>query len=232
MYLSQINIKHVVALLFIGSAILLFSCKSEETDQSEGSTQDMMTLNSENLTIINSKEGNKSYKFTTPLLERYELAKEPYTEFRKGIYIEKYNDTTHNVESMLTANYAILLERLELWEAKGNVIGRNSEGNRIETEQLFWDQKSGRIYSNVDSKVTTPTGDTIIGEGFESNDTFTDFTFRKVKGNVTVDIEPKSDTLKPREREKVAQDSTKTETQGKDVLPTIREGEAVARPKK
>mgnify|MGYP002275353359 CR=1 FL=1 len=107
-----------------------------------------MTQQSEDLTVILSRNGNLTYRFTTPLLERYEYALEPYTEFRKGIHIETYNDSTHQVESSLTANYAILLEKQQLWEAKGNVRGHNAGGNQLETEQLFWNQKSKLVYSS------------------------------------------------------------------------------------
>ncbi|MFQ8804779.1 MAG: hypothetical protein ACLR8Y_06200 [Alistipes indistinctus] len=46
--------------------------------------QNMMTQQSENLRLVYSQNGNLSYRFETPLLERYELAREPYMEFRKG----------------------------------------------------------------------------------------------------------------------------------------------------
>ena len=140
--------------------------------------------------FVYSQNGNLSYRFETPLLERYELAREPYMEFRKGVKVETYNDTTHLVESTLTANYAIFLENQQLWEAKGNVVATNAQGQKLETEQLFWNQKSKRIYSNVDSKVTQKDG-VILGEGFESDEQFQDFIFRRPKGKVAVDTAPK-----------------------------------------
>ena len=189
-----------VALLFLAGAILLFGCKGKKSAKEED-VQNMMTQQSENLRLVYSQNGNLSYRFETPLLERYELAREPYMEFRKGVKVETYNDTTHLVESTLTANYAIFLENQQLWEAKGNVVATNAQGQKLETEQLFWNQKSKRIYSNVDSKVTQKDG-VILGEGFESDEQFQDFIFRRPKG-------------------KVAGSS----------LPVIREGEAVAKPK-
>lgn len=137
-----------VALLFLAGAILLFGCKGKKSAKEED-VQNMMTQQSENLRLVYSQNGNLSYRFETPLLERYELAREPYMEFRKGVKVETYNDTTHLVESTLTANYAIFLENQQLWEAKGNVVATNAQGQKLETEQLFWNQKSKRIYSNV-----------------------------------------------------------------------------------
>ena len=105
------TLRRAAALLLGGCAALLVSCDSKTSVANDDGVRNMMTQQSEDLTVILSRNGNLTYRFTTPLLERYEYALEPYTEFRKGIHIETYNDSTHQVESSLTANYAILLEK-------------------------------------------------------------------------------------------------------------------------
>ena len=114
----------------------------------------------------------------------------------------------------------IFLENQQLWEAKGNVVATNAQGQKLETEQLFWNQKSKRIYSNVDSKVTQKDG-VILGEGFESDEQFQDFIFRRPKGKVAVDSGPEGAGRFDRFGQAAAGSS----------LPVIREGEAVAKPK-
>jgi len=211
----------------------LSSCREKKTSSGDGDTRNMMTQQSENLTIIHSRNGNITYRFTTPLLERYENALEPYTEFRKGIHIERYNDSTHMIEATLIANYAIWLEKQELWEAKGNVVGNNADGNQLETEQLFWDQKAKRVYSNVDSKITQ-NDDVIYGDGFESDDRFEEFVVRKPKGKVTVDTTPNDLSDSTRTEDAPAAAAPKPEVPQSAPAadhPVIREGEAVARPK-
>ncbi|MEG2612021.1 MAG: hypothetical protein RR971_00825 [Alistipes sp.] len=74
-----------MALLLVGSATLLFSCKEELNEDTVAQDEAMMTEYSENLTVVKSQNGRKSYDFTTPLLEGYTLAKDPYREFRKGV---------------------------------------------------------------------------------------------------------------------------------------------------
>lgn len=211
------------ALLLGGCAALLVSCDSKTSVANDNGVRNMMTQQSEDLTVILSRNGNLTYRFTTPLLERYEYALEPYTEFRKGIHIETYNDSTHQVESSLTANYAILLEKQQLWEAKGNVRGHNAGGNQLETEQLFWNQKSKLVYSNVDSKITQNT-DVVYGDGFESDERFEEFVVRNPKGKVTVETAPnRSDTT-----EKAPEAAPKPDVPAD--VPVIREGEGVANP--
>lgn len=95
-----------------------------------------------------------------------------------------------------------MLEKQQLWEAKGNVRGHNAGGNQLETEQLFWNQKSKLVYSNVDSKITQNT-DVVYGDGFESDERFEEFVVRNPKGKVTVETAPnRSDTTgeSPRSR--------------------------------
>jgi len=170
----------------LGCVTLFFSCGQNKVPEED--TETLMTQQSDTLTMINSENGKKTYRFYTPLMERYELAKEPYMEFRQGIDVVTY-DSLGRIESTLVADYAINYEKQSLWEAKGNVVATNGEGQILETQQLFWNQKTQRIWSNVDSKITQG-NDVIIGEGFESDEKMDNFTFRKPKGKVTVDIAP------------------------------------------
>ena len=144
----------MVALSVMGSAILLFSCEREEAEDAAASEETMRTEYSENLSIVESKNGRRSYHFVTPLVEGYSLAREPYREFRKGVKITTYkDDSLSTVDAVLTANYAIYYENRKLWEAKGNVVVVKSDGKNLYTQQLFWNQQTKKIYSNVDSKI-------------------------------------------------------------------------------
>lgn len=185
------KIMNRVALMAL-SATCFISCGRNRPVQ-HPDPESLITMQSTNHTLINSVNGNLSYRAETPLLERYELAKQPYMEFRKGIHVITYNDSTHLMESEIVANYAKFIEPLELWEARGNVIAKNASGMILETEQLFWDQKLDRIYSNVDSKVTQEE-DVVIGIGFESNSKFDNYVVRKPKGQMMLDTEPNRDS--------------------------------------
>ena len=177
-----------VALLVMGSAILLFSCKSNQKGVEE-SLDAIKTEESENLTIVMSENGRKSYLFKTPLLEGYTLGRDPYREFRKGISITTYqDDSLTTVNAVLVANYAIYYEKRKLWEAKGDVVITKHDGTRLYTQQLFWNSITKRIYSNVDTKLVTAT-DEVIGEGFESDEEMNEPRFRRWKGRMQVDAE-------------------------------------------
>jgi len=169
---------------------LLSSCHKEEATLA-ADQQVRMTEYSENLSVITSENGQKSYHFTAPLMEGYTLAREPYREFRKGVRIVTYNkgDSLSTVDATLTANYAIYYEKRELWEAKGNVVIVKEDGKRLYTQQLFWNATTKRIYSNVDTRIVDGV-DNFIGEGFESDDELRKWKFRRMKGRMTVEVTP------------------------------------------
>lgn len=184
-----------VALLVMGSAILLFSCeKKPEADPV--AAESIMTEYSEHLSIVMSKNGRRSYHFKAPLVEGYTLAREPYREFRKGVTITTYkDDSLSTVDATLTANYAIYYETRELWEAKGDVVVEKSDGTELYTQQLFWNAKTGKIYSNVDTKILEgATGDVYSGESFESDESFKHWSFNRFSGAVHVDVSRESDS--------------------------------------
>ena len=182
----------MVALSVVGSAILLFSCEREEEPESEARIEMMMTEYSENLSVVMSQNGRRSYHFKTPLLEGYSLAREPYREFPKGVEMTTYkDDSLSSVDAVLTANYAIHYETRDLWEARGNVVVEKSDGKKLYTQQLFWNARTKKIYSNVDSKIVQNDGrDVFIGEGFESDEEFKDWRFRRMKGRMEVEVKP------------------------------------------
>ncbi|MBD9136438.1 MAG: LPS export ABC transporter periplasmic protein LptC [Alistipes shahii] len=186
----------MVALSVMGSAILLFSCERDEAEDAAASEETMRTEYSENLSIVESQNGRRSYHFVTPLVEGYSLAREPYREFRKGVKITTYkDDSLSTVDAVLTANYAIYYENRKLWEAKGNVVVVKSDGKNLYTQQLFWNQQTKKIYSNVDSKIVQNDGrDVFIGEGFESDEEFKDWRFRRMKGRMEVEMKQSADS--------------------------------------
>ncbi len=171
----------------------LYSCGGESTPFKEVSYETLMNEQSDSLEMIMSENGRTSYRFITPLVEGYTLAKEPYREFPKGVKIITYtSDSMKMVDAVLTSNYAIYYEDRKLWEAMGDVKIIKSDGKELYSQQLFWNAITQKIYSNVDTKIVdNTTGDTYIGEGFESDESMENWTFRRMKGRMGVDLTPR-----------------------------------------
>lgn len=170
-----------------------------------------MTESSENRTITMLENGARSYTFAAPLIEGYSLAKNPYKEFRRGIKLTTYtSDSLSLVDVIITSNYAIYYENQELWEAKGNVVihkHNRKDGDttvkdltEVYTQQLFWNAKTKKIYSNVDTKILQ--ADALhIGVGFEADDDLTNIHFRKYSSEVEFEVDEEARSNRSREHQ-------------------------------
>ncbi|MBQ8366965.1 MAG: LPS export ABC transporter periplasmic protein LptC [Alistipes sp.] len=233
----------VLALLLVGSASLLSSCDTKPA-ATLYDYETLMTESSENRTITMMENGKRSYSFTSPLMEGYSMASNPYQEFRRGIRMTTYTDSLSLIDATITANYAIYYERQRLWEAKGNVViikNNREEGDttvkdltEIYTQQLFWNATTKKIYSNVDTKVLQADG-WHFGVGFDADDDLKNIHFRKYSSEMEFDMsqpEPKdkttkeSDKAESKKEEKSDNSDTKRQTvPQKDISHTVGGGE-------
>ncbi|MBO7282852.1 MAG: LPS export ABC transporter periplasmic protein LptC [Alistipes sp.] len=233
----------VIALSVVGSATLLFSC-GNKTQIISYDNETLMTESSENRTITMMENGKRSYTFTSPLMEGYRLATNPYQEFRRGIEMTTYTDSLSLPEVTITANYAIYYERQKLWEAKGNVVvirRDREEGDttvkgltEVYTQQLFWNATTKKIYSNVDTKVLQADG-WHFGVGFDADDDLKNIHFRRYSSEIEFDVREseKSDTTKRKSLdERIKENKSASEKEGRKGMgaKTKRDGKANNRP--
>ena len=149
-------------------------------------TPNLPELTGHNYEIIQSDSGKVKVRLLAPEIIKFSKSENPYTAFPRGITAYFYDDSL-NIESVIEANYVIYYEEEGLWEAKNNVEARNlSNGNQLNTEHLFWDQKKKRIYSNTYSRIVNEDG-TFYGEnGFEASQDLTKWKLKGSKGTVKV----------------------------------------------
>ena len=122
-------------------------------------------------------------RLTTPRLDHYS-GERPYVELPEGLSLVFYNENL-KITSRLTANYAISYEDIGKLEARGDVVLINEIGEKLNTEHLIWEEKSNKIYSDEFVKITTA-DEILMGEGFESNQEFTNFKIKHIKGTISI----------------------------------------------
>lgn len=125
--------------------------------------------------------GRITSKLITPVMLDFSNRKEhPYNEFPSGIKIVSFESTADSVT--ITGNYALNYAKTYISEIKGNVVVVNhTDNSRLETEQLFWDEKNGYFISEKAFKLFRA-NDTIYGVGFESKDDLSKHLARKTTG--------------------------------------------------
>ena len=103
-----------------------------------------------------------------------------YWSFEKGVYLEKF-DENHVVDADIKADTAYYYDNDRLWELRGDVAIKNLKGERFNTELLFWDEKTQRVYSDRFIRIEQ-VDKVVTGEGFESNQSMTEYTIFKPGG--------------------------------------------------
>jgi len=116
-------------------------------------------------------------------LERF-LGEDPYLEMTNGVYVRFFNNLG-DVESELRSNYAISYENSDIMEAKENVIVVNKKGETLNTEHLIWEKKTEKIRTEEFVKITTE-DEVIFGHGLESNQDFSKYRIKKIKGTINL----------------------------------------------
>ena len=76
-------------------------------------------------------------------------------------------------------------KKVEIMEAKNNVVVVNEKGEQLNTEHLTWDKKQSLIYTKEFVKITTAE-EIIYGNGLESNQSFTKYKIKDIKGTINL----------------------------------------------
>lgn len=186
--------RKVMRLPLIGIALLsgffmLFpSCDMQEEKEKVEKmlTDTTFSEYAENIEMSFSDSGQLKAIMRAPVLERFP-GEEPYTIFHKGITGDFYG-SDGQVENTMTAKWGKSLDKEKLVELRNDVQLSNYKHERLNTDKLFWNQKTGKVYTDEFVKITSPT-DTIMGTGFEANQDFSEYRIFKVKGEISVDEE-------------------------------------------
>lgn len=160
------------------------ACKPNTAAEIEAvaSKEEQPSLIVNDLETIISDSGFIKYKVVTPELLEFDVKAEPYTEFPKGLTITSL-DKTLKMNAEIKGNYAKYLKKKKLWLLRNNVQAINYEGNIINTEELYWDMNTHKIYSDKFIKITSAK-EIITGVGFEGNEDFSKYKILNINGIV------------------------------------------------
>lgn len=136
-----------------------------------------------NVNMIYSEDAKPSIKILADKALRYNV-EVPYTEFNEGMIIYFY-DENGELESTLTANYGKMTDGSTDLLAQDDVVVINKAGEKLNTEHLIWDKEAELIKSEGFVKITTE-DEIIYGNGFESDDKFSNYTIFQIKGTVNI----------------------------------------------
>lgn len=178
--------KTISTVIFTSVFVLLQSCKNDNIEKIQVLTaSDNLPLEIGTNIILNyTDSGLVKAKVFAPMLERYDSEKSNQSIMKKGITAYFYNKDK-KITSYIKSKYAIRNDRLRTMTVKNEVIVVNIKGDTLRTESLIWDEKTNKINTNDNVKITTP-NEIIYGEGLESNTEFSQYKIFKITGILSI----------------------------------------------
>jgi LPS export ABC transporter protein LptC len=142
------------------------------------------TERADEVQIIYSKEGHTKAQLFTKTFNHIQNTIPTYIEMKNGLKVEFYDDTL-KVLSTLTSKYGKMFEDTGNVLVRDSVVVTNAKNEQLNTEELVWNEKLQKFYTEKFVKISTPT-QVIYGDGLESNQTFTQYKITNVKGIIGV----------------------------------------------
>ncbi|MDU1905955.1 MAG: LPS export ABC transporter periplasmic protein LptC [Dysgonomonas sp.] len=149
---------------------LLISCGGDNKDYITlpFDRETVPTLQDDSVTMLISDSGIIRYKVITKDWQAFDRASDPHWYFPQGIYVEQF-DTMFIKQASIKADTAWNYTNKRLWHLKGNVFMKNIREETFKTDELFWNEKEQKIYSDKYIEIYRPDKLTLQGIGFESN---------------------------------------------------------------
>ena len=189
-YINLINtINKTASTLLLAVLFFNLACTSNKPEDINAIEADQNTPSLElvDFETMISDSGKIKYHIITPLLLNYDKAEEPYKEYPKGGHIITY-DSIGGISAQIKCKYAIFKDKTQLWDLRNDVEAVNDEGVVFNTEQLFWDQKIGLLYTEKFIKITTK-DEIITGYGFTAKENLKEYRLNKMSGTISLDEE-------------------------------------------
>lgn len=178
----KINIRVPAFILLAG---ILFSCVNDlDTIKKVSYKPTDPDERTRDLHVIYNDSGYAKIEVNAKLAETF-TKPEPLIKFKDGIEVKFYGNNGE-VVSVLTALYG------EIRQGKGLIMVRDSvqlvneaKKQRLETEELFWNQKDSTIFTEKSVIVRTPDA-LFFGDGIRTKQDFSKYEFLRPKGKIAL----------------------------------------------
>ena len=178
----NIGLKNSVLLVVV---TLFFSCNNTLKEVHGLDTDSYAPLSiAENINTKYTDSGRLTVILVSPKMVNFTNREFPFYKFPEGIDLTLFDDNDN--KNTVKSDHAIVYDKTNLIDLKGNVVLTTSNYDTLFTEQLFYDQKKEWLFTNYPVKFRTK--DYITnGIGFDSNKNFTNAQVLEVNGRIFID---------------------------------------------
>ena len=176
----------------LGIACLFLSCKNDldrvAAIEVPANSPDRITTQAE---YLYSDSGLVRNRIRAGTISEYN-GTPPHMELSDGVELTFFNPDGQ-AGSQLTARRGTIDQETNRMTVEEQVVFVNANGEKLETEQLVWNQDSNRVFTERPVKITRAR-DIIYGQGLDAAQDFSRYTIRRITGTLFID---RSDTLAP-----------------------------------
>ena len=109
----------------------------------------------------------------------------PFSEFPDGIHLNLFDDQNH--KSVVLADYAISYSETDLIDLQGNVVLMTHTKDTLFAEQMYYDQKRERLFTNSPVRFSFASGNAGRGNIFDSDIRFENYEILEGSGSADID---------------------------------------------
>jgi LPS export ABC transporter protein LptC len=179
------NLSLLLLPLFGLLALLLPSCINDPAEVAKLREQlsDKVEV-AEGVQILYSDSAKIRVIVTAPRMLSYLEVADQRQEFPDGLHVT-FLDEFQDTSSTLIANWGVYRRRNNEITVRDSVVWQSVDLQRLETEELNWEEKSERIYTNKFVVLTQPDY-VITGYGLESDQSFSNAKVLQVDGRIPI----------------------------------------------
>ena len=162
--------------------LILVSCESNFREvQKMGFSEFSPSGEADSINLKYTDSGRIKAVLISPKMLEFGMVEFPFTEFPKGIDLTLFD--ANGKKTFVKANYAISHKGTDLIDLQGKVNIYNETGEKLETEQLYFDQKNEWFFTQRKFKFSSPKG-VSYGEGIDFSKDFKKVNSQKISGEV------------------------------------------------
>lgn len=178
------NIRQYIISCTLLSVVLLASCEENDIAKVKAmfDEKEVDVEVADSVQFIYKEDQYARAVVTGKTVKRYTRTQNKL-EFTNGLIVRFYDQL--KLISVLKADFAENNDSEQKVLVSGNVYMESAKYERMETQELTWDMRAKRVYTDKAIKIRTP-DHIIYGVGFDSDEDFSNYTIRKVNGIVSV----------------------------------------------
>jgi len=161
---------------------LFFGCESNfKKVQQINFTEFTPTGDADNVNLKYTDSGLIKVELLSSKMLDYATVDFPFTEFPKGVDVTLYDKKAK--KTRVTSNYAVSYKQTNIIDLQGKVKIVSQDGQMLETEQLYYDQKNEWFFTEKKFKFTSLKGAS-NGQGIDFSKDFKVINSQRITGEV------------------------------------------------